>query len=98
MIKLPTLASVVGALVIAACHSSPVAPLVRPERDTPCQEIALQCYYRRAASVAQSRCRAVAYEAEVMRCRGHLTKCLEACRAATDEIEVPPPVPDGAKR
>ncbi len=98
MNKLPTFAVVVAAVVIAACHSSPVTPLVRPERDRPCQEIALQCYHRRAASVALSRCREVAYEAEATRCRGHLAKCLEACRASTDEIEVPPPVPDGAKR
>jgi hypothetical protein len=101
MTEARTLAFVAAVVLVAACSASSVAPVARAdgaERNRPCQEIALQCYHRRAPSGALSRCRELAYEADVTRCRGHLAECLQACRASTDELEVVVPVPDGAKR
>lgn len=99
-----TLSVVVAILVLVGTgcrRASPVPslpPAEGPERDRSCQEIALQCYQRRAPSVALSRCREISREADGRQCRGHHAECLEACRAATDELELVVPVPDGAKR
>lgn len=89
----------VAALVMtAACRQAPPTQAQERARGRPCQEISIQCYHRRAPKAAIARCREIAYEGDVDRCRSYRTACVEACRTMTEELEVPVPVPDGATR